>query len=269
MRSLINDVLTLSRLDESALRRRARCSSTCTPWPSAWRAAWASFAADQQACRCAWRATARCIAGSETLAEEMLYNLIENGIRYNHEGGSVVMRVEAEPPARPGSGLPGEDAAGQVVVRVSDTGPGIPAEHAREGVRALLPRGQEPFEGDGRHGPGPGHREARRALPSTAPSRWRAPRAQGTTFVLRLPGRKVRASQAGCSPHVSTDNDNKEPRRSIRSFPDWRSKSASGPAAAQMPRESLRKRTVGTRRKLGASRWAATGPRSVKRFRRL
>lgn len=56
------------------------------------------------------------IAGSETLAEEMLYNLIENGIRYNHEGGSVVMRVRADA------------AAGQATVTVSDTGPGIPEE---------------------------------------------------------------------------------------------------------------------------------------------
>ena len=30
-----------------------------------------------------------CISGSTTLVEEMLYNLIENGIRYNHEGGQV------------------------------------------------------------------------------------------------------------------------------------------------------------------------------------
>lgn len=64
-----------------------------------------------------------CIAGSETLAEEMLYNLIENGIRYNHEGGLVTMKVGSECVE---GGL--ANAAYQTVVRVSDTGPGIPAE---------------------------------------------------------------------------------------------------------------------------------------------
>ena len=33
------------------------------------------------------------INGSEALAEEMLYNLIENAVRYNHAGGSVSVRV--------------------------------------------------------------------------------------------------------------------------------------------------------------------------------
>jgi len=126
MRSLINDVLTLSRLDESAFGDDAVLIDLHAV---AERVAGrlGSFAADQQG-QVRVEGTAARIAGSETLAEEMLYNLIENGIRYNHEGGSVVMRVEAEPPARPGGGLPGEDAAGQVVVRVSDTGPGIPEE---------------------------------------------------------------------------------------------------------------------------------------------
>ena len=126
MRSLINDVLTLSRLDESAFGDDAVLIDLHAV---AERVAGrlGSCAADQQV-QVRVEGTAARIAGSETLAEEMLYNLIENGIRYNHEGGSVVMRVEAEPPARPGGGLPGEDAAGQVVVRVSDTGPGIPEE---------------------------------------------------------------------------------------------------------------------------------------------
>ena len=125
MRSLINDVLTLSRLDESAFGDDAVLIDLHAV---AERVAGrlGSFAADQQV-QVRVEGSAARIAGSETLAEEMLYNLIENGIRYNHEGGSVVMRVEAEP-ARPGGGLPGEDAVGQVVVRVSDTGPGIPEE---------------------------------------------------------------------------------------------------------------------------------------------
>ena len=125
MRSLINDVLTLSRLDESAFGDDAVLIDLHAV---AERVAGrlGSFAADQQV-QVRVEGSAARIAGSETLAEEMLYNLIENGIRYNHEGGSVVMRVEAEP-APSGGTQPGEGAAGQVVVRVSDTGPGIPEE---------------------------------------------------------------------------------------------------------------------------------------------
>lgn len=125
MRSLINDVLTLSRLDESAFGDDAVLIDLHAV---AERVAGrlGSFAADQQV-QVRVEGSAARIAGSETLAEEMLYNLIENGIRYNHEGGSVVMRVETEP-APSGGTQPGEGAAGQVVVRVSDTGPGIPEE---------------------------------------------------------------------------------------------------------------------------------------------
>ena len=128
MRSLINDVLTLSRLDESAfgddptlIDLRAVADRVAGRL--------ASFANDQGISVRVEGDTAR-IAGSETLAEEMLYNLIENGIRYNHEGGSVTMRIEREQGAE--SLAPLDFAAASaptaVVVRVSDTGPGIPLE---------------------------------------------------------------------------------------------------------------------------------------------
>lgn len=145
MRSLINDVLTLSRLDESAfgddpvyidlhavaIRVAGRLES---------------FAAEQGVTVRVEGLSAR-IAGSETLAEEMLYNLIENGIRYNHKDGSVVMHVDVVKAAEDKllydealdpqallegpegqSALPVHETPSQVVVRVSDTGPGIPEE---------------------------------------------------------------------------------------------------------------------------------------------
>ena len=51
------------------------------------------------------------VSGSRSLLSEMLYNLMDNAIRYNKEGGSVFVKV------RPG------------LVSVRDTGIGIPEEH--------------------------------------------------------------------------------------------------------------------------------------------
>lgn len=117
MRSLINDVLTLSRLDESAFGdAEAPLDLHVIAEQVAGRLA--SFAAEQEVSVRVQGGSAH-IAGSETLAEEMLYNLIENGIRYNHRGGAVTMDISSE-------GRQGERRT--VVVRVSDTGPGIPDE---------------------------------------------------------------------------------------------------------------------------------------------
>ena len=55
------------------------------------------------------------ISGVQRLVYEIVYNLCDNAIRYNREGGSVTVRCKAE----------GDKA----VLSVSDTGIGIPAEH--------------------------------------------------------------------------------------------------------------------------------------------
>ncbi|HIW76592.1 MAG TPA: two-component sensor histidine kinase [Candidatus Gordonibacter avicola] len=133
MRSLITDVLTLSRLDEAAFGDEATpVDLVATAHRVAGRLE--SFAAGQGVSVQVEGACAL-IRGSETLAEEMLYNLIENGIRYNHPGGEVVVSLGMEPV---GVVAAGEGAAawvgarrpeaGEVVVRVSDTGSGIPAD---------------------------------------------------------------------------------------------------------------------------------------------
>ncbi len=130
MRGLINDVLTLSKLDESAFAREqvpidvhavaSRMASRLT-----------KFAADQGV---SLRVTgdSACIRGSEALAEEMLYNLIENGVRYNHEGGSVSVDISLVPATdvdRESFSNAGLDDSASVeqaaIVWVSDTGPGI------------------------------------------------------------------------------------------------------------------------------------------------
>ncbi|BAK45764.1 ATP-binding protein [Eggerthella sp. YY7918] len=117
MRSLINDVLTLSKLDESAFGNDEAAEVDLYAVAQRVAGRLTSFAADQGVV-VQVEGSRTCIAGSETLAEEMLYNLIENGIRYNHEGGSVTMTVGTE----------SSDSGDEAVVRVSDTGPGIPED---------------------------------------------------------------------------------------------------------------------------------------------
>ena len=54
------------------------------------------------------------VRGNARVLEEMVRNLAENAVRYNHEGGRAVVEVASE--------------GGKSVVRVSDTGRGIPYE---------------------------------------------------------------------------------------------------------------------------------------------
>lgn len=144
MRSLINDVLTLSKLDESAF------GAESTPIDlhavaERMQGRLASFAKEREVTIEVSGEPAR-IVGSETLAEEMLYNLIENGIRYNRPGGVVRVRTSVEDGAGAGgaagavagaggaagagagAGAGGVAGARQACVVVSDTGAGVPAD---------------------------------------------------------------------------------------------------------------------------------------------
>lgn len=57
--------------------------------------------------------------------EQMLTNLVENGIKFNREGGTVTVRYE--PPSSGGSESPVSDQRSAIIVE--DTGEGIPAQH--------------------------------------------------------------------------------------------------------------------------------------------
>ena len=57
------------------------------------------------------------LIGSDVLLYRLLFNLVENAIKYNHHGGSVFVSTSKE-----------DDMA---VLRVRDTGPGIPEEYQR------------------------------------------------------------------------------------------------------------------------------------------
>lgn len=128
MRSLINDVLTLSRLDETSYDADSATAIDLFDLAGRVSNRLSSFAAERGV-QIKITGGSACISGSETLAEEMLYNLIENGIRYNHEGGSVTMDVSVEGAGGSASGVAGSGVgACQAVVRVADTGMGIPPE---------------------------------------------------------------------------------------------------------------------------------------------
>jgi two-component system sensor histidine kinase TctE len=55
------------------------------------------------------------VPGHRTLIFEILSNLIDNGIRYNHRGGTVSVRLRT--------------TASETSIEIVDDGPGIPAEH--------------------------------------------------------------------------------------------------------------------------------------------
>ena len=60
-----------------------------------------------------------CMTGSDTLLYRLLFNLTENAVKYNHPGGAVGVSVSEE--------------SGRMVIRVSDTGCGIPEQY-RESI---------------------------------------------------------------------------------------------------------------------------------------
>ena len=117
MRTLIDDVLTLSKLDEM----QEDCSTLvdiCAACGSA--AARLSSAAESRGIRLTVQAEQPALVrGSASLAEQMVYNLIDNALRYGREAGRVEVAMDV---------LPGEAR-----LVVSDDGPGVPPE-ARERI---------------------------------------------------------------------------------------------------------------------------------------
>ena len=59
------------------------------------------------------------MVGSDALIYRLVFNLVENGIKYNRPGGAVRVTLQQEKQT--------------AVLRVADTGPGIPAD-CRESI---------------------------------------------------------------------------------------------------------------------------------------
>lgn len=110
---LINDIIKLSRLDEAALPElhdRVDISEIAREVKN--RLALPAAEKDVEVIVDASKAV---ITGSKPILTEMIYNLTDNAIKYNKEGGSVKICVTDE----------GES----FLLSVSDTGIGIPPEH--------------------------------------------------------------------------------------------------------------------------------------------
>ena len=111
--TLINDIIRLSELDsvESEapfeILNLYQMAETCVEM--------LTFNAEKHSVSIAMAGSPCSIFGNKQMIEELLYNLCDNAIRYNNEGGNVNVSVQ---PA-------GEGA----VLTVKDTGIGIPKEH--------------------------------------------------------------------------------------------------------------------------------------------
>ena len=116
MRGLIDDVLTLSKLDESAFDNEG-VPIDLGGVAKSMAARLRSFAEEREV-DVIVKGPGAYISGNGSLADEMTYNLIENGIRYNHKRGKVTVEVDE---------YAGVDGKTMARMRVSDTGMGIPS----------------------------------------------------------------------------------------------------------------------------------------------
>lgn len=117
MRGLIDDVLTLSKLDESAFDNEG-VPIDLGGVAKSMAARLRSFAEEREV-DVIVKGPGAYISGNGSLADEMTYNLIENGVRYNHKGGKVTVEVDE---------YAGVDGKMMARMCVSDTGMGIPSD---------------------------------------------------------------------------------------------------------------------------------------------
>ena len=110
---LVNDIIQLSRLDENSTQfQRAPVDLYDLCAQSIERL---SPVAARQSVALALTGEHAEIEGVEQLLKEMIYNLLDNAIKYNVPGGSVTASVRK--------------SAGRTILSVSDTGIGIPYAH--------------------------------------------------------------------------------------------------------------------------------------------
>lgn len=118
MLALISDIIKLSKLDEAAdgdnyetvdlLKVANECRDIL------------EMSANQHKVTVKVSGEISCVLGTPSELTELLYNLIDNGIRYNRAGGEVNVKVTA----------PAHTSADPIaIVTVSDTGIGIAKEH--------------------------------------------------------------------------------------------------------------------------------------------
>ena len=110
--TLIGDIIRLSQLDEGDEMPRETVDLLTLSQEAADDLA---SAAEQKNVTISVTGKSTCVSGVRRLLYEVIYNLCDNGVKYNVEGGSVSVRVGTED--------------GKAVVSVADTGIGIAPEH--------------------------------------------------------------------------------------------------------------------------------------------
>ena len=110
--TLIGDIIRLSQLDEGDEMPRETVDLLTLSQEAADDLA---SAAEQKNVTLSVTGESTCVSGVRRLLYEVIYNLCDNGVKYNVEGGSVSVRVGTED--------------GKAVVSVADTGIGIAPEH--------------------------------------------------------------------------------------------------------------------------------------------
>lgn len=116
---LVNDIIRLSRLDEALPVGAAPSERGPVDLLELSRSCLARLEQMARGRNIALHASgdAASVPGLRPMLEEMVFNLCENAVKYNHEGGEVNVRVRAP-----------REGNGAVVLEVADTGVGIPAE---------------------------------------------------------------------------------------------------------------------------------------------
>ena len=110
--TLIGDIIRLSQLDEGDEMPHETVDLLTLSQEAADDLA---SAAEQKNVTVSVTGESNCVSGVRRLLYEVIYNLCDNGVKYNVEGGSVSVRVGTED--------------GKAVVSVADTGIGIAPEH--------------------------------------------------------------------------------------------------------------------------------------------
>ena len=167
--TLINDILRLSELDEggSLPTEPVELLSLCTDTVKS-----LESAAQQRQITMTVTGEAVTVPGVRRLLTETVFNLCDNAIKYNKDGGSVAVAV----------GRDGPDA----VVTVTDTGIGIPPEHQGRVFERFYRVDKSHSKASGGTGLGLSivkHAVAYHHGTVTLDSR----EGEGTTFTLRLP----------------------------------------------------------------------------------
>ena len=111
--SLINDIVSLSRLDENAVPYQPEEVELYSLSHEIINRL--SKSAEEKNVTARLMGEAVTIVGDRTILSEIIYNLCENAIKYNREGGSYSVRISHIPM--------------KAVITVADTGIGIPEEH--------------------------------------------------------------------------------------------------------------------------------------------